>query len=217
MRPAPDGGKTPGAVRAARRAVGDPRLVRAGQGLVPTPRAVELREEVGELLRGCENVLRPGAGFDPVHLERTFTVQTSDVVPAPVVGVARGGHPLFEGRITARRFAAADHIGISRRGKQLGPIDTALAERGLRRRVAVVVPSHTSAMLLARDSGLVSLGLADWLPQTLGALGLRTFPIPLELAQLELGMAWHPRNSADPGHRWFREHLAAAVRQARSE
>ncbi|SOB85308.1 hypothetical protein [Streptomyces sp. 1331.2] len=86
MRPAPDGGKTPGAVRAARRAVGDPRLVRAGQGLVPTPRAVELREEVGELLRGCENVLRPGAGFDPVHLERTFTVQTSDVVPARVAG-----------------------------------------------------------------------------------------------------------------------------------
>lgn len=24
-------------------------------------------------------------------------------------------------------------------------------------------------------------------------------------------MAWHPRNSADPGHRWFREHLAAVV------
>ncbi|MGA5823113.1 hypothetical protein ACPC54_35280 [Kitasatospora sp. NPDC094028] len=24
-------------------------------------------------------------------------------------------------------------------------------------------------------------------------------------------MAWHPRNDADPGHRWFREHLAAAV------
>ncbi|MGW3043848.1 LysR family transcriptional regulator [Kitasatospora sp. NPDC001159] len=259
-----------------RRAVGDPLLVRAGQGLVPTPRAVELREEVGALLRGCENVLRPGAGFDPAHLERTFTVQTSDLVlvrvagplterihaeapkvdvlflpealeggpalrqglvdvevgvlgrldpeirtrslvKAPVVGVARGGHPLFAGRITARRFAAADHIGISRRGKRLGPIDAALAERGLRRRVAVVVPSHTSAMLLARDSDLVSLGLADWLPGTLDALGLRTFPIPIELAPLELGMAWHPRNSADPGHRWFREHLAAAVRQVQGE
>ncbi|MFE5582307.1 LysR family transcriptional regulator [Kitasatospora sp. NPDC056531] len=259
-----------------RRAVGDPLLVRAGQGLVPTPRAVELRDEVGALLRGCENVLRPGAGFDPVHLERTFTVQTSDLVlvrvagplteriraeapnvdvvflpealeggpalrqglvdvevgvleqldpeirtrslvSAPVVAVARDGHPLFEGRITARRFAAADHIGISRRGKRLGPIDAALAERGLRRRVAVVAPSHTSAMLLARDSDLVSLGLADWLPETLAALGLRTFPIPLQLAPLELGMAWHPRNSADPGQRWFREHVAAAVRQARAE
>ncbi|MFD5466600.1 LysR family transcriptional regulator [Kitasatospora sp. NPDC127059] len=255
-----------------RRAVGDPLLVRAGQGLVPTPRALELREEVAGLLRDCENVLRPGAGFEPVHLERTFTVQSADavlvrvagplvgriraeapgvdvvflpealedgpglrqgqvdvevgvlgskepeirtrpLVTAPVVGVARAGHPLFDGRITARRFAAADHIGVSRRGKRLGPIDTALAERGLRRRVAVVVPSHTAAMLLAGESDLVTLGAAEWLPGTFAALGLRTFPMPLELPPLELGMAWHPRNSADPGQRWFRAHLAAAVQQ----
>ncbi|GCD44519.1 LysR family transcriptional regulator [Streptomyces paromomycinus] len=254
-----------------RRAVGDPLLVRAGQGLVPTPRAVELRDEVADLLRGCDNVLRPGAGFDAVHLQRTFAVQATDLMlsglagilterihqEAPnvdvvflpeaaeggpalrqgsvdvelgvlgpldpeirtqpltrmtVAGVARSGHPLFAGRIDARRFAAAGHIGISRHGERLGPIDSALAERGLRRRIAVVVPSHTSAMILARDTDLVALTLADWLPGTITALGLRTFPIPLDLPAIDFGMAWHPRNSADPGHRWFREHLAAAVR-----
>lgn len=254
-----------------RRAVEDPLLVRAGQGLVPTPRALELREEVGALLRGCDSVLRPGAGFDPVHLDRTFTVQAGELMLArtagslvervraraprvdvvflpealedgpalrqglvdvelgvlghvdpevrtrqllrvPLVGLARADHPLFDGRrITARRFAAADHIGVSRRGKRLGPIDTALTGLGLRRRVAAVVPSHTGAMLLARYSDLITLVPADWLPDTVAALGLRTFPIPLELAPLDLGMAWHPRNSADPGHRWFREHVAAAV------
>ncbi|GAA2085440.1 hypothetical protein GCM10009801_47150 [Streptomyces albiaxialis] len=124
------------------------------------------------------------------------------------------------GRIDARRFAEADHIGISRHGKRHGPLDDALAAHGLRRRVAVVVPSHTSAMLLARDSDLVAITLADWLPGTLTALGLRTFltalglrtfPIPLDLGPLELGMAWHPRNASDPGHRWFRDHVAAAV------
>ncbi|WP_030671290.1 LysR family transcriptional regulator [Streptomyces rimosus] len=254
-----------------RRAVGDPLLVRAGQGMVPTPRALELRDEVGALLRGCDNVLRPGAGFDAVHLQRSFTVQATDLVlsgvagtlterihkEAPhvdvvflpesveggpalrqgwvdvelgalgpldpeirtqplarmtVAGVARSGHPLFDGRIDVRRFAAAGHIGISRNGKRLGPIDSALAERGLHRRIAVVVPSHTSAMILARNSDLVALTLTDWLPDTTAALGLRTFPIPLDLPTIEFGMAWHPRNAADPGHRWFREHLAAAVR-----
>ncbi|WP_406082173.1 LysR family transcriptional regulator [Streptomyces zaomyceticus] len=253
-----------------RRAVGDPLLVRAGQEMVPTPRALELREEVGVLLRGCDNVLRPGPGFDAVRLRRTFTVQAADLLLVglagtlterihaeapqvdvvflpeameggpglrqgsvdvelgvlghldpeiltrrltrmPLVGIARSGHPLFDGRIDARRFAAADHIGISRLGKRLGPIDSALAERGLRRRTAVVVPSHTSAMMLARETDLVALSLADWLPDTVTAMGLRTFPIPLDLAPLDLGMAWHPRNSTDPGHRWFREHLAAVV------
>nr|WP_308019967.1 LysR substrate-binding domain-containing protein [Streptomyces sp. SP2-10] len=138
-------------------------------------------------------------------------VHTRQLTRTTLVGVARRGHPLFDGHIDARRFAAADHIGISRLGKRLGPIDSALAERGLRRRTAVVVPSHTSAMLLARATDLVALTLAEWLPDTIAALGLRTFPIPLDLGPLDLGMAWHPRNSADPGHRWFRDHLASAV------
>lgn len=138
-------------------------------------------------------------------------IRTQQLTRTTLVGIARSGHPLFGGRIDARRFAEADHIGISRLGKRLGPIDSALAELGLRRRVAVVVPSHTSAMMLARDTDLVALTLADWLPDTTSALGLRTFPIPLDLAPLDLGMAWHPRNSSDPGHRWFRDRLAAAV------
>ncbi|MFE0176196.1 LysR family transcriptional regulator [Streptomyces sp. NPDC059002] len=255
-----------------RRAVGDPLLVRAGQEMVPTPRALELRDEVRELLRGCDDVLRPGAGFEAVHLQRTFTVQATDLLLAGIagpltervraaapdvdvvflpealeggpalrqgpvdvelgvlgrldpeirtrrlarralLGVARKDHPLFRKRIDARRFAAADHIGISRHGKGVGPIDEALAEHGLRRRIAVVVPSHTSAMILARDTDLVALTMAAWLPGTTDALGLRTFPIPLDLAPLDLGMAWHPRNSADPGHRWFRDQVAAAVQE----
>ncbi len=138
-------------------------------------------------------------------------IRTRRLRQLTLVGVARGDHPLFSGRIDARRFAAVDHIGISRLGKRLGPVDSALADRGLRRRTPVVVPSHTSAMILARNSDLVALTVADWLPDTVAAMGLRTFPIPLGLAPLDLGMAWHPRNSADPAHRWFRDHLAAAV------
>ncbi|MEK2472740.1 LysR family transcriptional regulator [Streptomyces noursei] len=253
-----------------RRAVGDPLLVRAGQQMAPTPRALELREEVGALLRNCDKVLRPGAGFDPAQLQRTFTVQATDLLLAglagtltdrihteaphvdvvflpeaveggpalrqgwvdvelgvlghldpeirtrpltkiALLGVARSDHPLFDRPIDARRFAEAGHIGISRLGKRRGPIDQALAELGLQRRIAVVVPSHTSAMILARDTDLVALTLADWLPDAIAALGLRTFPLPLDVAPLDLGMAWHPRNSADPGHRWFRDRLAAAV------
>ncbi|MGW5532129.1 LysR family transcriptional regulator, partial [Streptomyces xanthochromogenes] len=69
-----------------RRTVGDPLLVRAGQRMVPTPRALELREEVRELLQACDNVLRPGAGFDAVHLRRSFTVQAADLLLAGLAG-----------------------------------------------------------------------------------------------------------------------------------
>ncbi|GAA3532432.1 LysR family transcriptional regulator [Amycolatopsis ultiminotia] len=256
-----------------RRAAGDPLLVRAGQGLVLTPRALEPKDEVAALVHRAERILRPGPGFAPAELRRTFTVQAADLVVGglaapltarvlaeapqvnvvflpesveesgalrdgradlelgaaghrdtetltepllalPIVGVARRGHPLFDGPIDAQRFAAAGHIGVSRRGKRHGPIDSALARLGLTRRVPVVVPGHPSALALAAGSELVTLAVAGWLGPLMDSLGLRTFPIPLELPPIELGLAWHPRTAADPAQRWFREHVKAAVREA---
>ncbi|MCX4745887.1 LysR family transcriptional regulator [Kitasatospora sp. NBC_01287] len=253
-----------------RRAAGDPLLVRAGQRLVPTPRALELRERVRELVQQSDALFVPAAGFEVARLERTFTIQAGDLLLAglaaplidrvralapgvdlvfvpesaeggpalrqgdidlewgvldhldpetrteslarvSLVAVARGGHPLFDHPMDPRRFAEADHIGISRRGKRHGPIDTALARLGLRRRVAAVVPGHTSALLLTRSTDLVSLTLAGRLPDTIAALGLRTFPIPLDVPPLDVGMAWHPRNTSDPAHRWFRDQIRATT------
>ncbi|UVM34979.1 LysR family transcriptional regulator [Pseudomonas sp. B21-019] len=61
-----------------RETTGDPLLVRAGRGLVPTPRALELREHVSRLVQDAEAVLRPAEQLDLKHLVRTFTLRTSD-------------------------------------------------------------------------------------------------------------------------------------------
>jgi DNA-binding transcriptional LysR family regulator len=61
-----------------RETLGDPLLVRAGRGLVPTPRALELRAQVGQLVGEAEAVLRPTDGPDLKTLVRTFTMRSSD-------------------------------------------------------------------------------------------------------------------------------------------
>ncbi|MGE0213448.1 MAG: LysR family transcriptional regulator [Parvibaculaceae bacterium] len=61
-----------------RQATGDPLLVRAGRGLVPTPRALELRERVGGLVQDAEAVLRPAGKLNLKRLVRTFTLRTRD-------------------------------------------------------------------------------------------------------------------------------------------
>ena len=61
-----------------RETTGDPLLVRAGRGLVPTPRAIELRERVGPLVQEAEAALRPANVLDVSKLVRTFTLRTSD-------------------------------------------------------------------------------------------------------------------------------------------
>jgi DNA-binding transcriptional LysR family regulator len=61
-----------------RETTGDPLLVRAGRGLVPTPRALALRERVSQLVEDVEAVLRPAEQLDLKRLVRTFTVRTSE-------------------------------------------------------------------------------------------------------------------------------------------
>ncbi len=61
-----------------RKTVGDPLLVRAGRGLVPTPRAQELRGRVGQLVQEAEAALRPAEKLDLERLVRTFTLRTNE-------------------------------------------------------------------------------------------------------------------------------------------
>lgn len=61
-----------------RETTGDPLLVRAGRGLVPTPRAVELREQVSRLVQEAQAVLRPAQTLDMGQVVRTFTLRSSE-------------------------------------------------------------------------------------------------------------------------------------------
>ena len=61
-----------------RETTGDPLLVRAGRGLVPTPRALELRNRVSLLVQEVSAVLSPAAKLDLRQLVRTYTLRTSE-------------------------------------------------------------------------------------------------------------------------------------------
>jgi DNA-binding transcriptional LysR family regulator len=81
-----------------RSATGDPLLVRAGRGLVPTPRAAELRDRVHELTREVRKVLSPQTTqLDIASLERTFTIRASEgfieLASVPLVAAVTEGAP----------------------------------------------------------------------------------------------------------------------------
>ncbi|WP_447592554.1 LysR family transcriptional regulator [Aquipseudomonas campi] len=61
-----------------REAVGDPILVRAGRGLVPTPKALELRDQVRSLVEQASGVFR-SSETDLSQLSRHFNVRSSDL------------------------------------------------------------------------------------------------------------------------------------------
>lgn len=61
-----------------REVTGDPLLVRAGRGLVPTPRALQLRWNVRQVVIAAEAVLRPPLKLDLLSLARTFSIRSTE-------------------------------------------------------------------------------------------------------------------------------------------
>ncbi|MER6314214.1 LysR family transcriptional regulator [Streptomyces sp. NPDC001581] len=149
-----------------------------------------LREGVADLELGVVDTRSPEVRVEHLSDER-------------MLGVVRRGHPLLRGRLTVRRFAAAEHLTASRRGRLEGPVDAALADQGLSRRVVGSVGTFPASLFVLRESDLVGL-LTSQVAPLAAALGLEAFEIPLDLPPLPFGMAWHPRHDADPAHAWLR-------------
>lgn len=63
-----------------REAFGDPILVRAGRSMVPTPRALELREQVRQLVEQASGLFNTGGEERLETLERQFTLTVHDVL-----------------------------------------------------------------------------------------------------------------------------------------
>ncbi|WP_431041206.1 LysR family transcriptional regulator [Streptomyces sp. P1-3] len=181
--------------RAARTAPGVTlRFLAEGSDSVPPLRDGSVDLEIGVIDRN-----EPEIRVEPLGEDR-------------MVGVVRPGHPLLDGPVTAHRFAAADHLVVSRRGRLSGPVDDALAARGLRRRVIGSAPTMAAALFLLPRGDAVGLAGERLDAAAVAALGLRTFEVPLPLPPLPMAMAWHPRHDADGGHRWLRALVRDVVR-----
>lgn len=245
-----------------RETTGDPLLVRAGRSLVPTPRALALREQVGRLVQEAQAVLRPAEQLDLGQLVRTFTLRTragfaenfgpaliarmrdeaphvrlrflpkldkssaalregsvdleTGIVNATTspelraqalfrdrfVGVVRVDHPLAGRRVTAARYAAGEHVLLSWRGLDKGPVDDALAAVGMERKVVTLVGEFATALALARATDLIAT-VPERHTESLRA-GMHSFKLPVDVPEITVSMLWHPRMDGDLAHRWLR-------------
>lgn len=116
------------------------------------------------------------------------------------------GHPLAEGLLSPDRYAAAEHLTVSRRGNLRDSVDDALTVHGLERRVVAAGPTTAFALQLALDTDLVVI-LPDAVTRAardrLGLIALP--PPPLQLRNVPLYLLWHQRYDDDRAHTWLRD------------
>lgn len=160
-----------------------------------------------EALRDGSVDLDIGAGDDTAP-----DIRTEVLYRERLVGIVRADSPLGRHRRPSLvQLSHYPHVSSSRRGRARGPLDDAMEAQGLQRHVAAVVPTSAVAALLVASSGYVGLVPQRLAEQYGAALGLRWFPIPADLPEVQVRLLWHVRLDADPAQRWLRDTIREAL------
>ena len=135
----------------------------------------------------------------------------ADLFEIELVSVVRKDHPRVGERLDLELFCELAHVLVSPRGHDQGVVDLTLRQRGLSRRVAVVVPNFLVAPYVVAGTDMV-LTTSRRVVESLGeALPLKIVEPPLELMRGTVSLVWHPRSHKEARHRWMRDQIRDLV------
>lgn len=123
----------------------------------------------------------------------------------------RKGHPLLNGSMTLKRYAAAPHALLSITGKGGGRIDEILKDHGLSRRIALRITHFTTINAVIAGTDLI-ITVPELLARHVMTDELQTMPLPRELTTpaFVVSQIWHERFTKDAAHVWLRRMIKTA-------
>ena len=125
--------------------------------------------------------------------------------------ILRRNHPALKKRLTAKDYAALDHVLVTPRGLPGGSVDDALAPLGLTRRVVLRMPHFAAAALIVAQTDLVVTLPAGFAVHMAKRLGLVAVPLPFVMPGFTFAIAYSASYADDAGHRWFRARVVASA------
>ena len=143
-------------------------------------------------------------------------VHAADLYEDEGVLVVRRGHLQTRRRLSKDQFNTLRHIDIhvALGGPGIGHriVEEFFASHGLRRDIAVSVPSFAAAAAIAAKTDLVA-----GMPRRLARMFLRQLPLsavalPIPPLRFRIQLIWHERTNSDEGARFFRTLVIAAVK-----
>ncbi len=131
--------------------------------------------------------------------------------------VVRKGHPLLRKRSKAREYFASlrhvdVHIALGSRGVGHALAENAMEEHGVKREVAITVPTFIAAAMVAASTDLVAglpRRMVDVLGDAVSLVALEQFTPPG--LSFPMHIVWHERTDGDPVCRLFRDILRDAI------
>jgi DNA-binding transcriptional LysR family regulator len=115
-------------------------------------------------------------------------------------------------RLTLKQYLELQHVLVEIREGQQALVDRALSQLGAKRHVALTLPFFAPAIFAVAQTDLILTVPRRLAKITAVMAGVRVVEAPREIKSSPYFMAWHPRLTPEPAHKWFREQLRSAVR-----
>lgn len=117
----------------------------------------------------------------------------------------RVGHPAAGSLSSLDGFLAATHIAVIGAGETSDPIDEWLANRKLRRRIALTVGNYVQALQVAASTDHIAFAPGRTIDALSGRLGLHRCTPPLDPGYDEQMIFFPARSARDPASIWLRK------------
>jgi DNA-binding transcriptional LysR family regulator len=134
---------------------------------------------------------------------------TSRLLQDDYVCIMRAGHPLAACPLTVDAYLQCEHLILHAGGTPSDAVDTALATKGFKRKVAMQFPHGLAAVIVLSRTDMIATVTkgAALLFKEHASLTLQELPFQVERSEFRL--VWHPRLTQSPAHKWLRHSLSA--------
>lgn len=128
------------------------------------------------------------------------------------VCVVASNHPIRARRLTLDQYLKHRHVIVNVLSGQQTPIDRPLGALAQRRQVGLVIPFFAAAVLAVAQSNMILTVPKRLALKLAKSAKVRLVDAPGEVKGFRYEMIWHPRLTADPVHRWFRDQVRAVAK-----
>jgi DNA-binding transcriptional LysR family regulator len=155
-------------------------------------------------------------GDDAIDMALEAPFETGDWIESellfmsPFKVIVAPDHPMLAelagvGTLPPQAIAALDWALRSSDGSLRGPIDEALAQHGMKRRVILGMPHFAPLVDCVAANRLAAAIPAQFAEIYAKPRGLRVFDLPFPSPASPIRLYWHGRRTRDPAHAWLRK------------
>lgn len=138
-------------------------------------------------------------------------IEDFDWLTDDYVVIASQRHPEIRRRLSLAQYLAARHLVVTPWNETRGAIDSVLDKLGLRRDVAVHVPSVLAAPFIIAESSLVMTVPQRAARVLSGVAPVRIFAAPFSIPSYTIKIYCHAKHARTDAHVWLREQLLATA------